>query len=44
MDPLKALADLDQVIQQTPADRKAHAHLIRCVETIKEALTRKPSE
>lgn len=48
MDPLKALSDLDNVCQNIQMSRADHAHLIRCVATIKEALAAKsavpPSE
>lgn len=39
MDPLKALADLDSAVQTIPANRNAHAHLLRCVAVIRTALT-----
>lgn len=41
MDPLKALADLDATLAGAPLDRHGHAHIIRCVETIKNALSAK---
>lgn len=39
MDPIKALDDLDKVLQGVPADRSGHAHIIKCVLAIKQALT-----
>jgi hypothetical protein len=42
MDPLKALADLDKVVANTPVNRVTHEHLMQCVLTIRTALTPKP--
>jgi len=38
MDPMTALAELDNIAGQAPLNRKEHAHLLVCVETIKKAL------
>lgn len=38
MDPMKALADLDTVVGRMAMDREAHAHFVRCIQTIHAAL------
>lgn len=43
MDPFKALADLDATLATAPFDRTGHAHIIRCVAAIKDALAAKPA-
>lgn len=44
MDPFKALQDLDKVVQEALVNRDTHAHFIRCIAAISEALVKaKPS-
>jgi hypothetical protein len=38
MDPMKALADLDNAVSRVAMDREAHAHFVFCVSTLRAAL------
>lgn len=38
MDPIQALAELDAACQTIVANRQTHAHLIKCVQTVRAAL------
>jgi hypothetical protein len=38
MNPLEALETLDAALQTLNANRQTHAHLIKCVQTVRAAL------
>jgi hypothetical protein len=44
MDPLKCLAELDALVSKAPMDRTGHAHYMKMVAVIRQALTPKESD
>jgi hypothetical protein len=44
MEPLQALAELDNAVGTINANRQVHAHLMKCVFTVRAALNKQATQ